>query len=330
MSVVYRTSTPEDEAQIIDLLKRAWEGRPTTTHFLQPELVRWKLWEPCVGWPESRSWVVDRDGRIVAHTAIWPVLTVETGDKEETIISTLDWASDPTNAGAGVSLLKRLMKTYDFTLCVGGSAMTQSILPRIGFGTVAEAVTWTRPLRPWHRIFQNPSVRGVKDLPGKLLWAQRPSKSVDRRWSAVPFDSKSADQPVPLGEHPQGYFDYLDRCPIARCLRFHILNEGRKVGWFALFVGRVQARLAGAWLVEPTAENWRVAFNLAQTAALKSTHALEFIARSTAPAAAAGAELAGMHVTKREPVFLWPANRSELPPLNYQLCDNDDVILNIV
>jgi hypothetical protein len=330
MGTVYRFSTPDDEAQIIDMLRRAWAGRPTTDHFLQPELVRWKFWEPCAGWPENRSWVVERDGRIVAHAAIWPVLTVRTGEKTDTGISMLDWGSEPNSAGAGVPLLKRLLQPYDFGLCVGGSAMTQAILPRIGFSAIGEAVNWTRPLRPLKRLMQNPSLDGARGLPGKIVWAQRPSKSVDRRWTCVEFDSTSSELPVPQGPHPQSFFDYLDRCPIGRCFRFHILDEGRKVGWFALFAGRLQARLAGVWLAEPTAENWRVAFNLAQTAALKRTDAVEFLARSASPAAAAGAAQAGMHVKDRERVLLGPKGRTELPALDYQLCDNDDVIVNLV
>ena len=329
MSSVYRPSTPQDEAQIIELLARAFSARPTAP-FLQPDLVRWKFWEPCEDWPEPRSWVVERDERIVAHASLWPV-TVGTGEKAQHGISMIDWASDPGNAGSGVLLMKRLMSAHTFIFSIGGSPMTRSLGPRLGFSVVAEPITWTRPLRPWKRLLQNGLDLDVaRSLPGKIRWAQIPLRSVGRQWTVVEATPGPSDPPVPSFERGPGFFDYLDRCPIASCLRFHILHEGRKVGWFAMVVGKLQARLAGMWLEDPTEENWRIAFNLAQTVTLERTSALEFTARSSTASSAAGAAQAGMHVEKRTPVFLRSESGSEPPPLQYQLCDNDDVFLNIV
>ena len=330
MSSVYRPSTPEDATQIIGLLSRAFSA-PVTAPFLQPDLVRWKFWEPCADWPEPRSWVAEQDGKIVAHSSLWPV-TVGTGDQAVRGISMVDWASDQESAGVGVFLGKRLMRTCDFTYIVGGTAMTQAIAPRVGFRAVGESITWTRPLRPWRRLFRGGSFHpdAVRSLPGKILWANIPPRSVGSRWTVVEVSTGSSDPLVPSSERSNGFFDYLDRCPIARCLKFQILHDGRKVGFFALVFGKLQARLAGVWLEDPTAENWRIAFNLAQAAALARTGALDFSARCSTEASSAGAARAGMHVAKRSTVLFRAPTGFELPPLQYQLCDNDDVFLNIL
>ena len=330
MSSVYRPSTPADEAQIIALLARAF-STDSSAPFLQPDLVRWKCWEPCADWPEPRSWVVEQEERIVAHASLWPV-TVGTGDQANRGISMVDWASERDSAGVGLFLAKRLMKTCAFTYIVGGTAMTQAMAPRVGFRDIGESVTWARPLRPWKRLLRNGrfDLDAVRSVPGKIVWAYTPTRSVGRRWTVAEVNAGSSDPLVPAFERGNGFFDYLDRCPRASCLRFHILNGGRKVGSFALVVGRLQARVAGAWLEDPSAENWRIAFNLAQAAALERTGALDFAARCSTEASAAGAARAGMHVAKRSRVLFRAPSGFDLPALQYQLCDNDDVFLNIL
>jgi hypothetical protein len=334
MSSVHRPSTIQDEAQIIGLLSRAF-SLGSNAHLIEPDLLRWKYWARCEDWPEPRSWVAERGERIVAHLSLWPV-TVRNGETSERGVTMIDWASDPGTPGAGVPLLQRLRKSYEFVYCIGGTAMTQSIVPRLGFSIVGEALTWARPLRPWRRSLRYP-VRNL-GFPVRVArnawWSLAPPRTAGPGWSAIVTGTRgvgnSDDSPVPLFERGDGFFRYLEQCPVARCLTFHIVDEGRKVGWFALLVGRVQARVAGIWLEDPSAGNWRAAFLLAQRAALQRTDAYEIVARCGTEASSAGAEQAGMRVRKRVPVFLTRrGGGTDLLPLQYQLCDDDAVFLTI-
>ena len=329
MPSVCRPTTAADEERLIDFLIRVFAADPEAP-FLAPSLLRWKYWEPRADWPGPRSFVLERDGRIAAHAGIWPV-TVKTGAKSERGVHMIDWASDPQAPGSGVALLQRLTKSYDFVYAVGGSDMTQSILPKFGFRNVAEALTWARPIRPWRQMLQHQSKdwRLPLRLARNIWWSAAPPRVIEPGWAAVEPDAGGAEGLAVLAsERDESFFRYLRQCPAARCLTFDIVNKGRKAGFFALSVLREQTRLAGVWLERPSSENWRTAFHLAQGAALKYTGTSELVARCATQASAAAAGQAGMRLRARTPVFLFRKDfGSGALPLQFHLCDDYDALL---
>jgi hypothetical protein len=265
---------------------------------------------------------MEKDGRILAHVGLWPV-TTRTGERG---IHMIDWAADPQSPGVGLSLLQRLTKTYDFVYSIGGSEMTQSILPKFGFRTVADAQTWARPIRPWRQMFHHQSKgwRLPLRLARNIWWSRAPARTVPRGWATI---EPGAEGFTPLAsERDASFFRYLAQCPTARCLTFHIVNDGRKAGCFALSVVGEQARLAGVWLENPSAANCLAAFQLAQDAALRCTAASELVLRCATEVGAAAAAQAGMRLRARTPVFLFRNGvAAEGLPLQFHLCDNDSV-----
>ena len=242
----------------------------------------------------------------------------------------IDWASDPQAPGAGVSLLERLTKTYDFVYSIGGSEMTLSILPKFGFRTVAEALMWARPIRPWRQMLQHQSrnLRLPLRLARNIWWSRTPARVAEHGWAAVEPDTGTEGIAAPTGERDASFFRYLQQCPTLRCLNFHIVNDGRKAGCLSLSIVREQTRIAGVWLDDPSPENWRTAFHLAQNAALRHTNTSELIARCATEGSAAAAGQAGMRLRARIPVFLFRKDSgAESLPLQYHLCDNDAVFL---
>jgi hypothetical protein len=86
--------------------------------------------------------------------------------------------------------------------------------------------------------------------------------------------------------------------------------------------------VAGVWLENPSPENWRTAFHLAQDAALKHADASEIVAQCATQAGAAAAGQAGMRLRARAPVFLFRKDCGAGPlPLQFQMCDNDAFFL---
>src|ERR1041384_1289592 len=109
---MFRPSTTDDEAQLIEFLTRVFAAAPDAA-FVMPSVLRWKYWAPRLDWPDPRSFVIEKGGRIVAHAGLWPV-TVRTGAGTERGVHMIDWAADPQAPGVGVLLLQRLTKSYDF------------------------------------------------------------------------------------------------------------------------------------------------------------------------------------------------------------------------
>jgi hypothetical protein len=322
MGSLIRPTTIQDETQIIDFLARIF---PLADHatLVDPSLLRWKYWEPRLDCPDPRSFVLERDGRIVAHVGLWPV-TVRIGGNRERGVNMIDWSSDPLAPGAGLSLLQRMTRSYDFVYSIGGSEMTQTILPKFGFRTVAQTLSWARPIRPWRQMLHHQSrdLRLPLRLARNIWWSRTPARAIARGWAAV--EAGAGAGPDFPAERDDAFFRYLQQCPAARCLTFHILSQSRKVGFFALSILREQTRITGVWLEDPSPENWRTAFHLAQEAALRHTDTSEIIATGATEASARAAGEAGMRLRGSLPVFLFrKSGGTDAVPLQFQLSDHD-------
>ena len=324
MSSILRPTTIDDEARIIELESRVFGVGPDAP-FLNPALLRWKYWEPRADTADPRSLVIERDGRIAAHVGLWPV-TICKGAKGERGVQMMDWVSAPEAPGAGVSLLQRLTKSYDFVYSIGGTAMTQSILPKFGFRTVATTAMFARPLRPFRQILRHQS-RDAKlpiRLARNLWWAKVPAAAPASKWSVA-----LAEGPATVNkERGEGFFEYLKKCPAVRFVGFDLMNEGRREGFLGLSFVNHQARLAGIWLDNPTQENWRAAFQLAQQEALRDTAGLELVARATTKEAKTAAAQAGLRFRREASVFLFRRGTGDGSlPLQFQMADDDAFFL---
>ena len=326
MASLLRPSLSDDAPQIVELLSRVFSVSPSSP-FLTPAHLRWKYWDPRADWSGARSMVMEKDGRITAHVGLWPV-TLRTPDGVRRGVQMIDWASDPRAPGAGVSLLQRLTKEFDFVYSIGGSDITQAILPKFGFETVTTAPMFARPIRPWRKMrHQRPRdarlpLRAARDI----MWSMMPARPSLSGWEAV--ETRAEALVVPGGERDGAFVEYLERCPLARIVGFQILRQGTRQGCFVLSeIGR-QARLVGAWLETPDVESWCMVFCLAQDAALRRTGASEFVARGSGDACAAGAGQAGLRIRGRKPVFLFQKRgRANSLSLQFQLGDDDGAFL---
>jgi len=328
MSSGFRTSTPADEAQIAALLQRVF-AVTSDDPLVNPSLLRWKYWDPRPDYPGPRSYVMDCDGEIIAHAGVWPVRP-RTGSAE-TGAHMIDWASDASVPGAGVGLLRLLTRQYDFIYGIGGSDVARSIFPRIGFRTVAQAITWTRPIRPWRQALRQTrrDFRAPLRLARNLWWAATPRRIVPAEWTLVKTSVSDVDRPCDqLSDREPAFFQYLAQCPAATCLTFDLFHRQRKAGFLALSVVGMQARMAGAWLDDPSVENWRSALLLAQEAARLYTSAVEFICRCASEASTLAAGAAGLRERSRAPVFAFRKDGTSTPlPIQFQMSDNDAVFL---
>ena len=326
-SSIFRPATEADEPRLIEFLARAFSV-DTRSAFLDPTLLRWKYWAPREDYPEARSFVLERNGTITAHAGIWPV-SIGTGEDRTRGAHMIDWASDPGVPGSGASLVQRLIRQFDFLFAIGGSAMTQSVLPAFGFQRVAETWMGARPLRPLRqmRFHQTKNWKLPLRLARNSWWSLSPARQAKNGWTAVEAPVAAFDPPLSC-PRSRAFFRYLEQCPAIQLSVCRLLNNGQAEGWLALSLIQKQARIVGIWLNSSSPASLRGAYFAAQDAAARLGDACEIVAEGSAGASEAAALEVGFRMLRREPVYLLQKRGTPLLPFEFQLADNDEFFLS--
>lgn len=170
MSLEFRPGTEADLPAIIALLRQAFDGQA-----MNEDLLRWKYFSP------TRSYVMLRDGLVIAHGCGWPVPRFNA-------VCLIDWVSAQSAPGMGIMLVRKMAQLAPVMLSIGGSEMTQQIMPKIGFVPKGELLTFARVLRPWKQFRTRPDSRGLKGL------AQFARNAV---WSMAPVGLARNSHPIP-------------------------------------------------------------------------------------------------------------------------------------
>ena len=333
---IVRVSTPADAGALTALLAGAFEVS-TAAPFLDASLMRWKYWDTREDWEEPRSLVMEKDGRLAAHVGLWP-LTWRRDGVVLRGVHMIDWAASREAPGAGVALLQRVVRQFDFVFSIGGSDITRKVLPSFGFKVAGEAWRAARPLHPVTQALthQQRSWKLLPRLGRNLVWARFPAPAIPAGWRAAPL-TQSAQLAFPCGDgpfghRPLGFLEYLRRCPAASIESYGIANPaGGVAGCFTLCTVQRQARIAGVWLREPSAEHLRIAYQLARREALAGggeAAAAELLASGSDEASREAARLAGFHKFAGTPVYLYDKpGRLSGAHLQFQLADNDIMFL---
>ncbi|MBS0388423.1 MAG: hypothetical protein JSR15_08060 [Proteobacteria bacterium] len=318
MTPTFRPTTPDDVLQLQILAASAFESSAPLP-FVDRAMLQWKFWSPRPDFDQPRSYVIESQGRIVAHAGLWPVNVDQRHG-----VHLIDWMAAPDEPGAGVFLHQHLAEQFDFQMSIGGAQMALDILPALGFTPIGNAYSWARPLRPLRQIVhhQQRNWRLAPRLARNLWWSLSPHRSSADRCAATLVERCSTP------ERGAAFFDYLRGCPGTRVLTFAIAGAAGPIGEFALAEVALQARIAGVWLRQPTADNWMLALDCAQRAALAHTDACEIVFRAASDASCAAAPRAGMHRVATEQVCTRGRDGAAVhPALDYQLCDNDAAFL---
>lgn len=96
MKSTFRPTTIEDQSEVRRLLQRAF-GATDDAPFLVPKTMAWKYWDHRDDWESPRSFVLERDGVVVAHAGILP-LAFDGGEVRG--VQMIDWASSKDSPGA--------------------------------------------------------------------------------------------------------------------------------------------------------------------------------------------------------------------------------------
>jgi hypothetical protein len=335
MKATFRATSPGDRLQISNLLAHAYDDHPAA-NLIDPDVMAWKYWEARGDWPGPRSYVLERDGHLIAHAGIWPVRFE--GQTSLQGVHMVDWCAAKDSPGAGLALVQKFADMFDFIYSIGGSDKTRKVLPAFGFNEVTHAWTGARPLRPLRQMLTHQAVNWklAPRLVRNWLWSSSP-KSSNPGWQTVamqPSDTPSGLIPVSqpcFNVRPPAFFEYLSRCPSIQYRLHGISNENGLQGYFALGILRGQARIGGVWLRQPCEEHWRAAYTLAQEAALCVKGAYEIVATGSMGPSGQAAVQAGLRIMRDMPVFLLnKKGRLRLPrDFQFQMSDDDAAFLDM-
>ena len=328
VKAIFRATTPDDRSQLSDLLAEAFDIRSTAGSLLNPAMLAWKYWDARGDWTEPRSYALEREGRLIAHAGIWPM--VFHGENPIRGVQMIDWCAAKDCPGVGLSLVQKLAARFDFMYSIGGSDMTSKVLPAFGFVEATQVWTGGRPLRPLRQMLthQTANWKLAPRLVRNWAWANSPSARGVNGWKTVAL--RPSDIPADSTLRPGAFFDYILRCPSISYELLGIANEKDIQGHFVIGLLRGQARVAGVWLRNPSEEYWRFAYTLAQQTARRLTGANEIVARGSVGISGQAVTEAGFKIIKQTPVYLLNKNgRLTLPAdFQFQLCDDDTAFLD--
>jgi hypothetical protein len=325
----FRATTPADRSQLSMLLTGAFDDTHPDASLLDPAVMAWKYWSPRADWIDPRSYVLERDGRLIAHAAIWP-LTFP-GANPIRGVQMLDWCSAKDAPGAGITLLQKLSSMFDFMYSIGGSDMTVKVLPAFGFREATQVWTGARPLRPLRQMLTHQAVNW-KLAPRFLrnwAWAKSPLLRGGAGWKTVPLTP--GEIPPGFGHRSSAFFDYLLLCPSMKYELHGIADETGFRGYFVIGVLRGQARIAGFWLRNPSEDHWRLAYVLAQRTAAGLQGAYEVVARGSVGVSGQAAAHTGLRIVRQSPVYLLnkKSDFTLLKDFQFQLVDDDSAFLDV-
>ena len=303
---------------------------------LLPADLQWKYWRERSDFPGSRSFVMVRDGEILAHAAAIPGRYQHSGSRVR-MRHVIDWAARSNAAGAGVSLMKYLAQDTDALLAIGGSAQTLELLPLLGYRQCGAVTGFVRPLHPLRLLV--PSVHPAWRVPPRVLrsalWKLQAPRLDLHGWQAnrLTAEALAPLAPVlPTGregfavlERSPELFRYTLECPMAAMSLFVVQQAGEVRGYFLLSFAMRQVRLADCWLNSSDPADWRVLIQLAAREASRYPQAAELAAWGSDPMFSQCLLECGFHKRHEFPVQLLASRDDSLLPtrLRVQMLDND-------
>jgi hypothetical protein len=333
MKSLFRPSTPADSARLIALFAEAFDSPPDSSLF-DPAFMAWKYWDARGDWTEPRSFVLEKDGRIIAHAGLWPA-TFGEGLAASRGVQMIDWASAKDSPGAGLTLVQKFARMFDFIYSIGGSEATRQVLPAFGFVELTRTWIAARPLRPFRQILshQHRNWKLGPRLIRNWSWSNSPAMRASSGWKVAPLNPADISVTADSWFCPRNaaFFEYFLRCPVVQYRLYGIANESGPQGHFALGTLRGQARLSALSLRNAGLESLRNAYTLAQQTALGLTDAYEIAVSGTVGIGGNAAVEAGLRVIHTTPVYFFSQHGKFAFPENFQfqLSDDDAAFLDI-
>jgi Acetyltransferase (GNAT) domain len=332
----FRSTTLADESAILALLQAA-HGMPPAHPMFDHRHVYWKYWQPHEGWRGSRSYVLTKDERIVAHAAVAPAVCAW-GRHRIKVLHVIDWAARPDARGAGAVLMQHVGELADAIVTSGGSDVALQLLPFMGFKESDTLVTgYVRPIRPLLYLTGAEAVRWrtVARCLRNALWALRaPSgRNMSCRARSIGAEQVAATRipwPAPkygtaVLERSSDLMRYWLHCPAAPMELYAVENGCETEGYFVLAFAPGQARLVDCWLDCDALSGWEALVQLAVCQAGRHQGIAELTTACSEPLLGEALQRCGFHARYSSPLFVRAASGVCVPDraVRIQMIDDD-------
>ncbi|MGO9405476.1 MAG: GNAT family N-acetyltransferase [Terriglobales bacterium] len=329
-----RATEHKDLRALAKFLIRVYKFEPSDFH-ADPRLLEWKYLYPRASWQGGRSYLLEKDGQIIAHCGICPV-TFHLPD--ETIINSLtmmDWAADPGARGAGKMLFCKLMEMAPTSFIIGGTPPTRHILPRIGFRPMGDAVTYTAWFRPWREYQTRPwTRRSTLRLLHGLTHPVRTRGRESAGWNFASVDQFDGSLLPVLNSTKRSWtfcqrtlsdLNHLLKCPHVKMQGFLLRREGQLIGYFIIGKAEWEARLLDLAVDSAGTKDWNLACAMVTKAAQLDPEVCRIRSQASFPLLAQALVWNGYWRQEKQPIALHdPANAlGRALPVDFQFFDGD-------
>jgi hypothetical protein len=334
MSLTIRATESKDLPALAEFLVRVYQFGPLDYH-ADTQMLEWKYLRPNRSGEGSRSYVLEKDGQIVAHCGICPVtFRLPDGSCVESV-TMMDWAADPSAPGVGVRLFRKLTEMAPTSFIIGGAPATRLIVPRIGFRPVGEASTFSAWLRPWHEFRMRPRTgRSTLRLLHGLTHRQRNRERASAGWNFAPINQFD-DSILPLLNREKRAWTFCQRtvadlnhllqCPRPRMQGFLLQRQGQLIGYFIIGRAEWEARVLDLAVDSADATDWNLACAMVTKAARLDPEVCRIRALSTVPVLSQALAWNGYWRQYTEPIVIYDSANAlgGAFPVSFQLFDGD-------
>jgi hypothetical protein len=334
MTADIRATEPEDLAALAQFLIRIYNFDPSD-HHADLDLLKWKYLRRRYEGEGNRSYLLKKNGAIIAHCGICPVTFHLANLAAVKTVTMMDWAADPSVPGIGIRLFRHLMGIAPTSFVIGGAPATRMIVPRLGFRLAGNALTYSAWLRPWREFRTRPLTgRSTLRLVHGLTHSTRAHRQQAADWDCAQV-SQFDDSIVPLltrNKHPgtvcqrtlEG-LNHLLLCPRPKMQGFLLKRRGDLVGYFVVGIADWEARLFDLVVDSEDAKDWSVACGLLTKAAKLNPEVCRLRALASFPILRRALESNGYWQQYAEPIMLHDPLRllDHAFPVSLQFFDGD-------
>ena len=334
MTTAIRPAENKDLPALAKFLRRVYKFAPSD-HHADRQFLEWKYLRSSHDRAGSRSYLLEKDGDIVAHCGICPVTFHLPDGTTVNSATMMDWAADPSTPGVGIRLFRNLMEMTATSFVIGGAPATRLIVPRIGFRPAGEASNYAAWLRPW-REFRTRSFTGRSAL--RLLHGfthpvrNRYRENARLEFAPISLFDESILPVLRSTKHTWTFcqrtlagLNHLLQCPHLKMQAFLLRREGDLVGYFVIGKAEWEARLLDMTLDSDQTEDWNLACAAVTEAARLDPRICRIRAQATFPVLQNALAWNGYWCQYKEPIMIHdPAQVLDRAfPVSFQLFDGD-------
>ncbi len=333
-----RAIESQDLDRVSEFLVRIHQ-RNASAPFADRRVLHWKYLWPRSNWVGSRGFVLERDGKILAHAGVVPtVFRLSTGETVRSA-TVIDWAAARSAPGAGVTLMVQVADRVGAVFVIGGAPPARRIEPKIGFRNAGVARAYVRWVRPWREFRIRPKTpRSALRLLHGMARSLGPKPTCEPEWDSVLINEFDESLETLLNGKPVSLtlcqrtvedLNYMLQCPAMEMKGFLLRRRESVVGYFIVAKAGWEARIVDIFVNSDKPRDWRLAYGTAAHAVGRCPEICRIRARATVPLFVEALIQNGFWLQHEDPIMIRDP-RSLLAsafPINLQMFEDDAAYL---